>query len=108
MIEISRARSYADRGRKYKIIIDDEEIGYINNGETKSLEVEEGNHNIYLKIDWCRSNEINFYATKDETIEFECGSSIKGVKSLFAFVYITFLKDKYLWLKLKDKSKTNC
>ena len=102
MIEISRVSNYSDRLRKYKIIVDDKEISDLKDGEIKQLELDEGNHNIYLKIDWCRSNKVDFYTPKDEIIRFECGSSIIGWKRFIAFVYITFLKNQYLWLKIKD------
>lgn len=101
MIIISRVSSSSDKIRKYKVIVDDKEVGNIKDGETKCFEVDEGNHNIYLKIDWCRSNKLDFYVSKDYSIEFECGSSLNDWKLWFGIIYITFLKNKYLWIKNK-------
>ena len=41
--------------RSYKIMIDDTYYGKIKCGETKQINLEKGNHTIYLKID--RSEE---------------------------------------------------
>lgn len=103
MIKINRVTDYADKLRKYKIMLDDEQVSEIRDGETKSIELAEGNHNIYLKIDWCRSNKIDFYITEGQVIEFDCGCSVVGWRKLIALIYITFLKNQYLWLKMKDK-----
>ena len=103
MIKINRSTSYADKIRAYKIILDNECLGEIKRKETREFEVTEGKHTIYLKIDWCKSNKIEFYASSDEVIEFDCGISISGWRTLLSFIYITFLKNKYLWIKMKNK-----
>ncbi|QVK19514.1 hypothetical protein KHQ81_00775 [Mycoplasmatota bacterium] len=102
-IKIVRKIEYVDKLRKYKVILDDSYIGDINSGEIKNFEVIPGRHTIYLKIDWCRSNKIDFYVSENEVIKFDCGSSIRGWRILINLIYITFLKNKYLWIKIKDK-----
>ena len=57
-------------------------------------------HHLNLKIDWCRSNIIDFEVNQD-AIEFECGSNLRGFKVLLAIFYVLFLRSKYLWLKMK-------
>ncbi len=54
--------------RSYKIIIDDTYYGKIKCGETKQINLEKGDHTIYLKIDWCRSPKLNFSNSDNETI----------------------------------------
>lgn len=103
ILKVSRQDEFRDTIRSYKIILDDIYCEDIKSGETKDLEVTPGNHTIYLKIDWCRSNKIDFYVSNNEIIEFECGNSMSGWKILFALIYITFLKNKYLWIKIKNK-----
>ena len=56
MIKINRETDYADMMRSYKIVLDNEFLGKINRGETRSFQIKEGRHTLYLKIDWCRSN----------------------------------------------------
>lgn len=100
MIRIKRDSGFADRSRAYKVILDNETVGKINNGQQIELDAAPGKHQLYLKIDWCRSNFVEF-EINDETIEFECGSSLRGFKIFLGFLYITFLKNQYIWLKQK-------
>ena len=101
MIKIKRDSGAADRGRAYKVMLDEKVIGEVNNGQEVTFEVPKGTHNLYLKIDWCSSNKISF-DIKDADIVFECGSSLRGLKMFLSFVYILFLRDQYLWLKIKE------
>ncbi len=100
MIQINRALDYNDRLRKYRIMVDDVCLGYIKNGETKKFEIPPGRHRIYLKIDWCRSNELEFILEKGEKAIFDCGNATKWYNVL---LYISFLKNKYLWLRKQGK-----
>ena len=104
MITISRKRGYADKIRKYKVIVDNNYLGTINAGETKDFEVPPGKHTIYLKIDWCRSNKLDFNLSENEVIEFDCGSSLTGWRLFINIIYITFLKNKYLWIKTNNST----
>ena len=99
MIKINRKAEYVDRLRSYSVILDNNYLGYINGGEIKNFEVTQGKHTIYLKIDWCRSNKVDFYVLENEVIEFDCGNSMSGWRLLLGFIYVTFLKNKYLWIK---------
>lgn len=101
MIIIRRDSQYADKARSYKIIIDGNYYDKINDGEVKNINISSGKHTIQLKIDWCKSNKIDFNASEKETIEFNCGSSIKGGRFLFSIFYATILKNNYLWIKRK-------
>ena len=99
MIKISRQPRYFDSLRSHKIYIDDIYCGDIKDGEIKELDIENGEHSIYLKIDWCRSNKSNFIVNSNELLEFNCGNSMKGLKCLFFLFYITFLKNFYLFIQ---------
>lgn len=103
MIKVNRLTGYTDKIRKYKVIIDDEQVDTLKDGETKCFEMPEGEHTIYLKIDWCRSNKVKFSINKDEIIEFDCDSSLRSWRIFLNLIYITFLKNKYIWLKIKDE-----
>lgn len=100
MIVINRKNlSHRDKSRNYEIIIDGEICDKIKNGETKNIDISPGHHTINLKIDWCRSNTIEFDILDNETIEFDCGNSMHTWRILFSLIYVTFLKNKYLWIK---------
>lgn len=97
-IIITRDSGFTDRVRKYKVNINGENIGTIGNGETKEFKIEQGNYELFLKIDWCRSNKIIF-ENDDNDSYFDCGSSLRGIKLLFTLIYIIFMPHKYIWLK---------
>ena len=99
MIRINRKNSYADKLRNYKVIIDGKCYGKIKNGEIKDIDITPGEHTMYLSIDWCISNKINFSVSENETVEFECGNSMKGWRSFFALFYVIFLSKNYLWVR---------
>lgn len=98
MIKIKRDSGYADRLRAYKIVLDGDVVGEIKNGQELELNVTPCKHQLYLKIDWCRGNTIEF-ESEGATVEFECGSSLRGWRVLLVMIYVIFLRDKYLWLK---------
>ena len=99
MIRLNRGSEYRDKTRNYKIVVDGKHIKDIKDGERLEFELSEGNHTIYLKIDWCRSNTIDFHLAANEVITFNCGNSMKGWKIFFSFLYVTIFKNRYLWLE---------
>ncbi len=86
--------------RSYKVVLDGNVIGEIGNGQQLELDVPPGRHQLHLTIDWCHSNSIDFEANGN-TIEFECGSNLRGFKILLGILYMTFLRSQYIWLKKK-------
>jgi len=104
-IIIQRDSGYADRVRKYKVILNNNEIGQISNGETKEFDAPLGDNEVFIKIDWCRSNKICFDGHKDNIEQFNCGSSLRGIKLLFGIIYALFMPHHYLWLS--NISNTN-
>lgn len=100
MIQIKRKTRWDDRLRKYKIILDEEKIGTIRLKETFEYRLTPGKHTLYLKIDWCRSNKVEFEIQENETLTFKCGARAGGTKIPFDTLwYITFGRNKYLWIK---------
>ncbi|MTI96927.1 MAG: hypothetical protein FH749_15905 [Firmicutes bacterium] len=104
MIRIKRDSGFVDRVRAYKVVLNDEVVGTISNGQQIELNVPPGRHRLNLKIDWCRSNIVEFEMS-EHPINFECGSNLRGAKFLLPFIeiyYITFGRNKYLWLRPED------
>jgi len=99
MIILNRKNDYRDFIRKYSVIVDGEEITKIKSGEIKELDIKPGKHKIQLEIDWCKSNALDIDYDQGEEIELKCGNSMKGLRVLLAIIYITLLKDKYLWIR---------
>ncbi|MDP6942218.1 MAG: hypothetical protein QGH51_09360, partial [Planctomycetota bacterium] len=74
--------------------------GVIKNAQQVEFDVPPGKHHLNLRIDWCRSNIVEFEVNQD-TVEFECGSNLRGFKLLLGIFYMLFLHSKYIWLKKK-------
>ena len=104
MIKLKRDSGWADRARAYKVILDGNDIGAIKNGEEISFEVSDGNHELSLKIDWCRSNSIIFDVSGN-TATFKCGNSLRGWKMFMSLIYVLFLPNQYLGLKKGSSPK---
>jgi hypothetical protein len=68
-------------------------------GQVVTVPLAPGQHSVGLTIDWCRSNEVAFAIRPGETVEFECGSSLTGCRWLLALLYVTLLRNEYLWLR---------
>lgn len=64
---IERNSEWNNKARAIGIYIDGEKVGTINDGETQEYEIEFGKHEIYAKIDWCRSPKIELNITENET-----------------------------------------
>ncbi|BDX06902.1 hypothetical protein [Planctobacterium marinum] len=100
-IQIVRDSGFADRSRDYEVICDGELLGKIANGDTGEFEVSPGKHEIYLSIDWCRSNSVSIdVAEGHPNTMLKCGSNLGGLKLLLAALYITVWRNDYIWLTL--------
>ena len=104
-IEVYRTAQYVNKLRDFVVIIDDFQAGRLEDGGKLRIEVTPGEHEIYLKIDWCRSNKIHFSLSENEHLKFKCGCPISGWNLLNPFImpyYIFFNKNKYLYIKRTD------
>ena len=99
MIKLTRDTGWTDRLRAYSVVVGGTTLGAIKRGENKDFPIAPGTHEMIIKVDWCSGNSIIFEVKEGETVSFSCGSSLRGIKVFLAIVYITFLRNKYLWLK---------
>jgi len=98
-ITIQRGKSYADRLRAYKVVVDGVVVASVRAGQSVTVPVSAGSHSLGLRIDWCSSEELQFEARTGERITFECGVSLAGWRVWFALFYIIFRTHQYLWLR---------
>ena len=66
-IRVERNSEWNNKARAIGIYIDGEKVGTINDGETQEYEVENLKHEIFAKIDWCRSPKIELNIAENET-----------------------------------------
>jgi hypothetical protein len=57
-IDVERQEGWRDRARPDKLIIDGEAAGRVGHGQQESFEVVPGAHEVFLKLDWCRSPKL--------------------------------------------------
>jgi hypothetical protein len=96
---LKRDSGYADRIRQYRVLLDDQEIGQIGDGEEKRFDVPSGQHALAVKIDWCCTPSCSFSARDGDTVIFECGSNLRGAFLGAALYYGLFARSQYLWLR---------
>jgi hypothetical protein len=87
---------WQDRARAYQIIVDGMHAGTIGNDAEARIAVTPGRHTVRLEIDWCGSPEVEVDVGAGTECRLECGPN---ANPFMAFVYITFRKDRYLWLR---------
>ena len=74
-IIIQRAKHmWVDRLRSYIVFVNDQQVGKIKNGEEMRIKVNNGIHNVHLKIDWEESNKLEILV-KNKNIYLECGNN---------------------------------
>lgn len=90
-VTVRRLPALGDLFRKYQIIIDGKNVGYVKNNQVWTGECSEGPHSIQLKIDWKITAAIAF----ESTAEFECQSPGQGWK-IFSAVAKILNSDEYI------------
>jgi len=95
-ILVRRSAAWGDKLRSYRIIIDGEHAGIVGENSEARIAVKPGRHTVRLQIDWCWSPplELDIAAGTQRTLE--CGPN---AHPLLALVYISFLRNRYLWLR---------
>ena len=105
MVKLKRRTSKTDYGCKYEIILDEKNIGFIENGEEVGLEPQKGMHKLQIKGPQFKSNIVKFEVINDEIISFECYplyTENKLTKIIFKFIFsrvgIELVKSKDIYL----------
>jgi hypothetical protein len=73
---------YRDRLRSYQVMIDDNMVAKIKRGQTLTLPIPAGQHQIFLSLDWCRSPSVELDAQPGQVIGMSCepaGSATEGL-----------------------------
>ena len=89
---IKRSSEWANKARKIEIYIDNVKNGTIDDAETKIFELEQGSHEVFAKIDWCRSQKLVIHSNENTTTVlklsgFKYGKFIVPASFLVLLVY---------------------
>jgi len=109
-VYIERVSAYSAMASEFGVNIDGRDVGSIKNGKTIAIDVDHGEHSIYIKQGWGTSKIINFSASDTSNIfRFKCGPiGLKDLKDIPILSLIrdptfsTILKDSVLWISMVD------
>ena len=87
---------WQDRARDYRIVVDGRTVGRVANGAEVRVALTPGAHQVRMKIDWCRSPDLDVVVGEGEEIRLDCGPNASPLLTLF---YATLWRHKYLWLR---------
>jgi hypothetical protein len=96
LLRIHRPDQWADRLRKYTIVVDGVPSAQIRRGETIEIP---GTHSVIARIDWCSSKELLLTCGEEGVHSLEVGCSITGWRMLLGILYIIFFQSSYLYLR---------
>lgn len=102
LIQIRRLKDKHDFMRPYTIYLDNEKVGKVKNGKEVILETTEGEHTLYLKVDWCRSNQVKVYVHEFETVILECYPAARESKKMVSPKNIFKDRSNYIVLRIND------
>jgi len=100
LLTVRRDQGWADKLRKYRIILDGVEIGQLAEGAVLSQEITDESHILEARIDWWGSQTLCF--------EPQASSKVVLVKSalrgwgLLGLIYVIFNRRRYLALELEQ------
>lgn len=97
-ITVNRISGYSNAMRKIKLVLNNQVVETIKDGEMKTINLTPGKYKLKAKIDWCRSNEIEFDISEGETKKVK----LQGTSPFYGIYYITFGFNKYLKLEEID------
>ncbi len=86
---------YADSLRAYEIWIDGHRVSKIRRGESQVVEVEAGEHEVCLKLDWCRSPPVRVALGAGESVELAAAPNAHPLTVLY---YATLGRKRYIRL----------
>ena len=84
-----------DGARAYRVVLDGTVVSRVSMGESVDFSCEPGPHSLWMKIDFKKSNTINFTVDPDWTARFECEP---GGRYLMALLDL-FRAGKYVSLR---------
>ena len=96
-LTINRRHAYGDVIRPSRGVLDGDQVGEIFDDSSIELSVSPGQHELYLKIDWCRSPILSIEVRPNEDLELECHPAATFLTLL---PRITLGRKRYIDLRL--------
>ena len=83
-LKLYREPRYADKIRSYNVVVDGAVVSKIKERETFEFPLNSTGHEIWLTIDWARSNKITCDGSSD--VQLICRSNVNPFFALFALL----------------------
>ena len=99
-LTVRRDKGYADKIRKYRILLDGVEVGRLAEGAVLREEISEGPHVVEARVDWCGSPPLQFDAQAGEQVVL-VRSALRGWRVMLASFYLIFNRRGYLHIELQ-------
>ncbi len=89
-LTIERTSQYTNRFRSIDIYMDNRKLGSISNGETKTFDIADGQHEFFAQADWVTSKPIGLQLDTTASKKLELGSPLKmtPVRVVFSITYL--------------------
>lgn len=104
-VVLERDSGYADRIRKYRVLVDGTDVGAIGNGGRFEHELTPGPHTLQVRIDWAKTEVMSFDAGEGDA-RFFVRSGLRGWKVLLASLYM-LMPSKWIALERIDGSRVS-
>lgn len=103
---ITRKKEFSNRAAGYKVYLNKQETETIASDETKEIEIPEGTHTLYVKINWYGSRNLPITVGKGETKIVSISGNkfpnivmlVMSLMTLFSILFREFIKD-HIFLK---------
>jgi len=91
-VKIARYQDFFGIMRKLKVFIDGEHVGNVHWNSSNDFSISSGSHQLFVKMDWCKSEPINIDIDENETIKYEVTllanqSKLGVLKQLYDLVF---------------------
>lgn len=96
---IERTSQYANKLRSIHIYLNKQKITALKDGEAKEIVVEKGIHEIFAKIDWCKTKPLTLNLNADEVKRLQLGSELTGLNGLTALYKSIFDTRNFIYLR---------
>ncbi len=97
-----RKSQWANRFRSIQILIDGTKRAVVKNGHVVELELDSGEYQVQVKIDWCKTKALTLRVNAYETYAYETGCQYSRGQLLIPFLsfyYIFVRPSTYLYFQ---------
>jgi hypothetical protein len=74
LVRIRRSEDYADSMRRYRVLIDDDEVGGVKVGQSAEFRLGPGHHIVQMAVGRHRSERVDVGGDQEDVIRLRCGA----------------------------------